>query len=88
MPLQDQEHETGHNPRLQLTVERIVTRTCDALKRLWRCIQICKSVQAPLWGISPRSGEPDRVAQSRRIQSCAGPQQLSKTGLGNVAIWS
>lgn len=38
--------------RLQLTVVRIVTTTCDALKRHQRCLQICKSAQGPLWGNS------------------------------------
>jgi len=32
-PLQHQEHETGHDRRLQSTVARIVTTTRDVLKR-------------------------------------------------------
>jgi hypothetical protein len=31
MPLQHQEHETGHDQRLQLRVMRIITTTCEAL---------------------------------------------------------
>jgi hypothetical protein len=33
MPLQHQEHETGHDQRLQLRVMHIIIRTCEALKR-------------------------------------------------------
>ena len=33
MPLQHQEHETGHDQRLQLRVTRIITTTREALKR-------------------------------------------------------
>jgi len=33
MPLQHQEHETGHDQRLQLGVARIITTTGEVLKR-------------------------------------------------------
>ena len=60
MPLQHQEHETGHDRRLQSTVARIVTITRDVLKWHRRCLQIGKSVKGPLWGMNScprRKGE-------------------------------
>jgi hypothetical protein len=43
MPLQHQEHETGHDQRLQLRVTHIITRTCEALKR--QVMSRCESLE-------------------------------------------